>query len=169
MNELNEPCFLSDWSPDHDPPDWYYAVEPQVWARLDADGCVTAGITALGVKLSGEIFMCRPKGVGVVVEQFRSMGVVELAKSIVSVKAPISGRVIEVNPALAKTPEIVHLKPYTEGWLVRLQPSDLQADLSRLLTGPAVAEAMKEHARLFRVNAAPGVAPGPDPTSIHEF
>ena len=46
------------------PPDLHYLLEHQVWARLDSDGLATVGITALGIALSGEIYMCRPQAPG---------------------------------------------------------------------------------------------------------
>jgi glycine cleavage system H lipoate-binding protein len=52
----------------------------QVWVEPLADGSMRVGVTALGVKLSGEFFMCRPKPVGQVLERGRSMAVAELAK-----------------------------------------------------------------------------------------
>lgn len=131
------------------PAELYYAIEPQTWARPEPDGRVRVGITALGIRLSGEIYMCRPKGVGQSIERGRSVGVVELAKSIVSVRSPLSGTVVEVNPLLAGEPERVHLDPYGSGWLALLQPSDWAADAALLLHGDAVAAAMAEHARLF--------------------
>jgi glycine cleavage system H protein len=140
-------------SPELDlPADLHYLVEHQVWARLQADGTAVVGITALGIRLSGEIYMCRPKAVGSVVEQGRSVAVVELAKSIVSVKSPLSGEVLAVNPALAKAPELVHTDPYGAGWLAVLRPSALDSDLAVLLQGDAVAAAMRQHARLFLVD-----------------
>lgn len=134
-----------------DPADHLYLIEHQVWARVDADGLVTQGITALGVRLSGEVYMCRPKGVGLVVEQGKSMGVVELAKSIVSVKSPLSGEVVAVNARLREEPELVHRDPYGAGWLMRLRPSALAVEQSTLVTGDAIADAMASHARLFRI------------------
>ena len=134
-----------------DPADLLYLIEHQVWARVDADGLVTQGITALGVRLSGEVYMCRPKGAGLVVERGKSMGVVELAKSIVSVKSPLSGEVVAVNPRLREEPELVHRDPYGAGWLMRLHPSALAVEQSALVTGDAIAEAMAAHARLFRI------------------
>ena len=77
----------------HFPDELHYDIEHQVWARLEADGSATVGITALGVQLAGEVYMCRPKGVGSVVERGRGIAVVELAKSIVSVKSPLGGTV----------------------------------------------------------------------------
>ena len=133
------------------PLDLHYCVEHQVWARLQGDGTATVGITSLGIALAGgEIYMCRPKAVGTVVEAGRSLAVVELAKSIVSVKSPVSGVVVEVNPVLADAPERVHEDCYGQGWLARLQLADFEADLAGLLHGEPVAAAMEHHAWLNR-------------------
>jgi len=131
------------------PEDLHYLVEHQVWARLEEGGTATVGITALGIRLAGEIYMCRPKGVGQVVEQGRSVAVVELAKSIVSVKSPVAGTVVAVNERLAATPELVHADPYGEGWIARLQLLDFERDRAVLVHGAeAVREAMLHHAWL---------------------
>lgn len=133
------------------PDELYYLVEPQVWARLEADGSATVGITAVGIAQAGEIYMCRPKPVGAEVGQGRSIAVVELAKSIVSVKSPVSGTVLQVNPRLADEPELVHRSPYTDGWLVRLRPADFDADRPALVHGEAVRAAMEHFAWLNRL------------------
>lgn len=132
------------------PAELFYLVEHQVWARLEGDGTATVGITALGIRLSGEIYMARPRGVGVAVEQGRAVAVVELAKSIVSVKSPVTGTVVAVNEALAAQPELVHTDPYGAGWLARLSLTRWDDDLATLLTGDAVAPAMAHHAWLNR-------------------
>ncbi len=133
----------------------YYLIEHQVWARLDGDGSATVGVTALGIRQSGEIFMCRPQRVGKRVEQGRSVAVVELAKSIVSVKSPVTGRVIATNEQLENRPELVHLDPYGNGWVARIEVEDFAADQVRLLHGDAVVPAMVEHARLNRIEWTP--------------
>ena len=132
------------------PDDLYFLVEHQVWARVAGD-LATVGITALGIRLAGEIYMCRPKVAGSVVAQGQSIAVVELAKSIVSVKSPVGGTVLEGNAALASRPELVHRDPYGEGWLARLRLADFAADAPRLVHGAAVAPAMAQHAWLNRV------------------
>ncbi|MBW0172409.1 MAG: glycine cleavage system protein H [Hydrogenophaga sp.] len=146
MNALNLPF----------PDDLHYLVEHQVWARLDGDDLATVGITSLGIQLAGEIYMCRPKTIGSAVEQGRSIAVVELAKSIVSVKSPLSGAVVAVNPRLATKPELVHLDPYGEGWLAQLRVADAKSELAALVHGDAVAPAMQHHAWLHRQEQGEG-------------
>jgi len=130
------------------PEDLLYLVEHQTWARLLPDGTAQVGITALGLKASGEIYMCRPKTVGSALEQGRSMAVVELSKSIVSVKAPLSGQVLRVNERLEDAPELVHRDPYGEGWLLLMQPRLLAQESAALLAGEVARAAMEHYAWL---------------------
>lgn len=132
------------------PDELHYLVEQQVWARLEEGGTAVVGITALGIHLAGgEIYMARPKMVGAAVAQGHSVGVVELAKSIVSVKSPVSGTVVAINTRLGDLPELVHRDPFGEGWLARLALSDFEADRGLLVHGEAaVRPAMEHHAWL---------------------
>lgn len=134
------------------PEDLLYWVEDQTWARLRKDGTAVLGITALGLKASGEIYMCRPKSVGTLIEQGRSMAVVELAKSIVSVRAPLSGEVLRVNEALSASPELIERDPYGEGWLLEIRPAQLQAERAALVEGANAKQAMEHYAWLNQLN-----------------
>ncbi|MBV8037850.1 MAG: glycine cleavage system protein H [Pelomonas sp.] len=130
--------------------------EDQTWAQPLPGGQVRIGITALGLKASGDIYMCRPKPVGSKVGQGGSIGVVELSKSIVAVKSPLSGVVTRVNEALEERPELVHQSPYEAGWMVELAPSELDAERRKLAIGEiAIREAMAHWAWLNQLDAAP--------------
>lgn len=129
----------------------YFQAEHQVWADLHEDGTATVGITTMGIRLAGEIYMCRPKSVGSLVEAGRSIAVVELAKSIVSVKSPLTGTVVDINLRLASEPEWVHRDPYGLGWLARLHLSACEHLPPDLVFGPAVEAAMTHHAWLNQI------------------
>ncbi|MCA0325336.1 MAG: glycine cleavage system protein H [Proteobacteria bacterium] len=147
------------------PPDLHYLVDHQVWARVEGDGTATVGITQLGIRLSGEVYMCRAKRVGTALAQGDTMAVVELSKSVVPVKTPVGGTVVAVNEALDERPELIHRDPYGEGWIVRLRLADLSTDQAQLVTGDAVAPAMAHHAWLHRLELVPatnGGAPAAD-------
>lgn len=138
------------------PPNFWLWPEDQTWAEPLPGGNVRIGITGLGLQASGGVYMCRPKEVGSEVGQGRSIGVVELSKSIVAVKSPLSGTVVRVNEALEDRPELVHQSPYEAGWLVELAPSHLDAEKHRLAIGEAaIREAMAHWAWLNQVGPAP--------------
>ena len=153
---------MSAAAPDH-PPDLHYFVEHQVWARPHDDGTATVGITALGIRLSGEVYMCRSKRVGTPIAQGESIAVVELSKSVVAVKSPVSGTVVEVNERLEDSPELVHRDPYGAGWIARLRLTAFDADRPLLLHGAPVAEAMARHAWLHRLELVPATSGGSPP------
>ena len=146
------------------PPDLHVLLEHQTWARLQGDGTATVGITALGIRLSGEVYMCRAKRVGTELAQGETMAVVELSKSVVAVKTPVSGTVVQVNEALEDRPELVHRDPYGAGWIARLRLTDLARDMAELVTCDAVAPAMAHHAWLNRLALVPATTPGVAPS-----
>ena len=46
---------------------------------------------------------------------------------------PVSGEVLEVNPVILDTPEVVNKDPYGEGWMIKIkvtQPAELDNLLS---------------------------------------
>ena len=53
---------------------------------------------------------------------------VESVKAVSDVFAPLSGEIVEVNEALADSPEKVNQDPYGEGWMVKVrltEPSEV--------------------------------------------
>jgi glycine cleavage system H protein len=137
------------------PEDCFYFLEHDMWCRMLADGRMQVGVTAFGVCLSGDFFMCRPKAPGTAVEQGRTLGVVELSKSIVTVKTPVSGTIVEVNPLLADTPEIIHQDPYGRGWLVAIAPNRWLQDLQQLAHGAGLESAAVARMRLENMTFPP--------------
>ena len=147
-------------APLHHPTDLHYLMEHQVWARLHGDGTATVGITELGIRLSGEIYMCRAKRLGTAIAQGGTLAVVELAKAIIAVKSPVAGTVVALNGGLDERPELVHRDPYGEGWIARLRLADFGADQPALLHGNAVAPAMARHAWDHRTELVPATSGG---------
>jgi glycine cleavage system H protein len=125
------------------PDELYYNVENNVWARREADGSVTIGMTAYAAALAGQIVSCTPKKVGRGVELNKSAATVESGKWVGPVKAPVAGEVIAVNSALAAAPATINADPYGSGWMVRIKPANWDADSTALVTGAAVAAAFE--------------------------
>ncbi|MGB8436933.1 MAG: glycine cleavage system protein GcvH [Burkholderiales bacterium] len=125
------------------PDDLYYNVENNVWVRKESDGTVTVGMTAYACALAGEVVAYTPKKVGRTVEANKSCATVESGKWVGPVKTPIAGEVAAINDAVAVKPGAINKDPYGEGWLVKLKPSNLDAELGTLVTGAAVAPAFE--------------------------
>ncbi len=119
------------------PDDLFYDIENNVWARREADGTLTVGMTAYGCALAGQIVSIAPRKVGRSVRKAKSCATVESGKWVGPVKAPVSGEVVAVNEALLENPGLVNEDPYGAGWIVRLRPDDWDAESGDLLTGEA--------------------------------
>jgi glycine cleavage system H protein len=106
------------------------------WARLEGDEHAVFGITWYAQDSLGEVVFCDPPEVGATVSKDSSYAEVESVKAVSDVIAPMSGEIVEVNDALADTPEKVNEDPYGEGWLVKVK-----------LTAPREAEALLDAAQ----------------------
>jgi glycine cleavage system H protein len=104
------------------PDDLRYHAEHD-WARIDGD-VATFGITWFGQDALGEIVFFEAPAVGRTVAKDASYAEVESVKAVSDVIAPLSGEIVEVNEALANSPELVNEDPYGEGWLVKVRLSD---------------------------------------------
>jgi glycine cleavage system H protein len=82
--------------------------------------------------MSDVVFIELPQ-VGAQVSFMQPFGVIESVKAVSDLFAPVSGTVLEVNTALANTPEIVNSDPYGQGWIVLVKPKD-PGELQKLMT-----------------------------------
>ena len=71
---------------------------------------------------------------------------IETMKADLILPAPVSGRVVEVNPAMETGPEIINQDPYGEGWLAVIEAADWEANRARLLDSQAYFDLVKKTA-----------------------
>ena len=113
------------------PDDLRYSSEHE-WARQEG-GRVRVGITQFAAeKMSDLVFIELPQ-VGAQVSFMKPFGVIESVKAVSDLFAPVSGTVVEVNTALASTPEVVNSDPYGQGWFILVEPKDA-GELQKLMT-----------------------------------
>jgi glycine cleavage system H protein len=105
------------------PADLRYAKSHE-WARVESDGTVTVGITDYAQNSLGDITYVQAPKVGATLKAGEVFGVVESVKAASDLYAPVGGTVVAVNLDLGAAPETVNRAPYTEGWMLKLKPSD---------------------------------------------
>ena len=93
------------------------------WLREEQNE-VIIGITDHAQQLLGDMVFVELPEPGDEVHAGDELGVVESVKAASDFYAPISGVVIAVNEEVAENPALVNSDPYTDGWLVRMKPSD---------------------------------------------
>lgn len=112
------------------PADRRYA-ESHEWAKLEADGTVTVGISDHAQQALGDVVYVELTEIGKVFGQGDAAGVVESVKAASDIYSPVSGEIIAVNEDLSDSPELLNEEPYGS-WIFKLKPSD-KSELDKLL------------------------------------
>ncbi|HEX8980180.1 MAG TPA: glycine cleavage system protein GcvH [Parasulfuritortus sp.] len=114
------------------------------WARLEADGTVTVGITDHAQELLGDMVFVENPVVGRSLAAGEECAVVESVKAASDVYAPIAGEVVEANGDLEGGPDLLNKDPYG-AWMFKLKPANA-ADLAGLLDAAAYAAHVESEA-----------------------
>ena len=105
------------------------------WVKIEGNK-VTVGITDFAQHELGDIVFVELPEVGDTVALNDSFGNVESVKTVSELYSPVSGTVVEVNEALADTPELVNEAPYEGAWMIVVEISD-ESELEQLLDAAA--------------------------------
>jgi glycine cleavage system H protein len=116
-----------------------------VWARVDETG-IRIGLSDFLQQRSGDVAFAEVRAKGTSLAFGDEVAVIETIKADVGLSSPVSGKVLEVNPAMEAGPEVINLDPYGEGWLVVIQAEDWERDRARLLDPQAYFELVKRAA-----------------------
>jgi glycine cleavage system H protein len=125
------------------PPSLLYDASNDVWVREEGSE-VVIGATSYGAYFAGEILAFTPKRPGAEIEYDRSLGVVEVAKSLIAIHAPLTLRVTAVNEEAVRKPELINDDPYGAGWMVRGKPVRWDEERPRLVGRDAYVDRVKE-------------------------
>lgn len=112
------------------PADRKYSESHQ-WARTEADGRISVGITHHAQDLLGDLIFVETPAVGRNVVRGEQCGLVESVKSASDIYAPVSGKVSSINAELDNAPEKINQNAY-EAWIFKLETADI-AEMSMLL------------------------------------
>ena len=119
------------------PRDYKYTNEHE-WAKLEGDTAVMGITNYAATQLGDMVYVDMPAG-GTVVSQGEAIGALESVKAAADFYSPISGEVVERNERLLDEPGLLNSDPFTEGWFIKIRPSD-PSELDRLMTAEAYDE-----------------------------
>ena len=105
------------------------------WAKKEADGTVSVGITDHAQGLLGDMVFVELPKVGAKVAAGKECGVVESVKAASDIYAPVAGEIVAVNTAVSDSPDSVNKDAYA-AWMFKLKPASA-ADLDKLLDAKA--------------------------------
>ena len=112
------------------PTDLRYTKDHE-WIRLEGD-IATIGITDFAQRELGDIVYVEVETIGKLLNAGAVFGTVEAVKTVSDLYLPVSGTIIELNPALANAPELINNDPYGDGWMVKMKVSNAE-DIKTLI------------------------------------
>lgn len=102
------------------------------WLRVEGDkGYV--GVTDFAQGELGDIVFIEIETLGETLAREEVFGTIEAVKTVSDMFMPVSGEILELNPALEETPDVVNKDPYGKGWMVKIRitnPSEVNDLLS---------------------------------------
>jgi glycine cleavage system H protein len=115
--------------------------ESHEWVREDEGDGVTVGISDHAQAEHGDMVFVELPEPGMSYAQGDACAVVESVKAASDIYAPVSGEVVEINEALEDDPGLVNNDPYGDGWLFRMEPSEV-SELDGLLDAEAYSDSI---------------------------
>jgi glycine cleavage system H protein len=112
------------------PGDLLYTKDHE-WLRVEGSmGYV--GVTDFAQSELGDIVFIEIETIGETLKKEEVFGTIEAVKTVSDMFMPVSGEVLELNPALEESPEMVNKDPYGKGWMVKIKITDLSETTSLL-------------------------------------
>ena len=112
------------------PDDLKYAKSHE-WVRLEGN-VATLGITDHAQHELTDVVFVELPAKGRDLKAGDACAVVESVKTASDVYSPVSGKVVEINQAVADDPGLVNADPYGQGWFCKIQMTD-PSNLTHLL------------------------------------
>ena len=114
-------------------PDNLRYTKDHEWVKQEKGNVFLVGITEYAQRELGDIVYVEVETIGKSMEAGEVFGTVEAVKTVSDLYMPISGNVVELNPALNSQPELVNSDPYGEGWMIKIKPSN-KSDFDTLMS-----------------------------------
>lgn len=100
-------------------PDLQYSDEHE-WVAREGGNIVLVGISAVATEALGDIVYVDLPETGTGLTAGEACGEVESTKSVSDLYSPVTGKVVETNPAVVDDPALINSDPYGAGWLFRV-------------------------------------------------
>ncbi len=117
-------------------------TEDHEWIRIEGEEAYV-GVTDFAQGELGDIVYVEIETEGDTLDKGEVFGTVEAVKTVSDLFMPISGEILEVNPELEATPEMVNESPYEKGWMIKVSIVNKE-ELDELLDAEAYKEVVGE-------------------------
>lgn len=104
------------------PANLFYTKDHE-WLRVEGEfGYV--GVTDFAQGELGDIVFLEIETLGETLKKEEVFGTIEAVKTVSDMFMPVGGEILEVNPAIVESPDLVNKDPYGEGWMIKIRITD---------------------------------------------
>jgi glycine cleavage system H protein len=113
----------------------YYYHPGHSWLSVGDKNIVKVGLDDFAVKMAGKLDAVSLPSKNQMIQQGDKAWSLKIAGKSIEMLSPVNGRVTEVNKQVLANPSIISDSPYENGWLFKIEPSNLTGNVKNLLRG----------------------------------
>ncbi len=102
------------------------------WIKTEGNHAVI-GVTEFAQSQLGDVVFIEIETQGETLGKEEVFGTIEAVKTVSDMFMPVGGEILEVNPKLSDSPDVVNKDPYGDGWMIKIKMTDA-AQLNELLS-----------------------------------
>jgi glycine cleavage system H protein len=102
------------------------------WLKVDGENAYV-GVTDFAQGELGDIVFIEIETEGETLAKEEVFGTIEAVKTVSDLFMPVGGEILEKNPAIEESPDVVNKDPYGKGWLVKIKITN-KAEIDELLS-----------------------------------
>jgi len=111
------------------------------WLRVEGNMSYV-GVTDFAQGELGDIVFIEIETLGETLSKEEVFGTIEAVKTVSDMFMPVSGEIVELNPALEESPDLVNKDPYGKGWMVKIKMTN-PSETASLLSAEKYTELLK--------------------------
>ncbi len=108
-------------------------TQPQVCGQWSKENLIQIGLSDFQQQRNGDVAFAEIKPIGTQLVFDDEVAVIETIKVNFSLCSPVTGQIVETNPAMSEAPEVINQDPYGAGWMAVIEPDDWETDRARLM------------------------------------
>jgi glycine cleavage system H protein len=102
------------------------------WIKIEGSNAII-GVTDFAQGQLGDVVFIEIETQGETLAKEEVFGTIEAVKTVSDMFMPVGGEVLEINPKLNDSPDVVNKDPYGDGWMIKIKMTN-PAELNELLT-----------------------------------
>jgi glycine cleavage system H protein len=104
-------------------PEKLFYTKDHEWLKVEGEFGIV-GVTDFAQGELGDVVFIEIETIGETLKKEEVFGTIEAVKTVSDMFMPVGGEIIEVNPLLEESPDVVNKDPYGKGWMVKIKMSD---------------------------------------------